>query len=148
MNSVEFGTALREELAKHSAEAARRIEAILARVPAKARSLDIEVFPSQDADGFFGVRASFEGPDLYALNKSIDQFADIIEPKYTESGLVPPIPMVQTPNAGFAVNDIVVDSVATWLVSVWESLGSSAPLPIRVVGHDGYGTVTPLTLGM
>jgi len=147
MNSVEFGTALREELAKHSAEAARRIGEILARIPAKARSLDLEVFPSQDGDGFFGVRASFDGPDLYVLNKPIDQFADIIEPKYTEAGVVPAIPLLDTPNAGFAVNDVVVDSVATWLKSVWESLDSSARIPVRVVGHDGYGTITPLALG-
>ena len=95
----------------------------------------------------FDVRAGLDGPDLYLLNKAIDEHADIFEVKMLDEGLVPPVPMVDRDDVDFEVNDTIVDIVAVWLRAVWANVDSSrVPIPVYVEGHDDYGTVTPLEL--
>jgi len=146
VTQLEFETALRAVLGENSAEAKRRLEAVVERTPSRARALSIEIFTAQDGDGFFGVRAAFDGPDLFVLNKPIDDVAELIEPKYTDGGVVPPIPLVEPRTVTFPVNDVVVDTVAAWLKTVWASATLSSHLPVTIVGHDGFGTRTPIAL--
>ena len=47
----------------------------------------------------------------------------------------------------YEVNDIVIDSAAKWLQEVWASLGNIVcSIPVVVVGHDDYGTLTPMEI--
>lgn len=147
MTQSEFRAALQAVLAEHSSEAARRIQSTLTRIPPQARALAFEVFTSQDGEGMFSVRAALDGPDLYLLNKAIDQTADIFEVQMLETGLEPAVPMVDRDEVDFEVNDTIVDTVAAWLRGVWATVDSSRlRIPVHIDGHDGYGTITPLQL--
>jgi hypothetical protein len=57
------------------------------------------------------------------------------------------VPMVDPDTVDFDVNDAIVDVVAEWLQVVWTEVRAPARgIPVRVEGHDGYGTVPPLHL--
>lgn len=147
MTRAEFQAALHLILAGHVSRAARQIQLILDGVPANARALYLEVFASQEADDAFDVRASLEGPDLYVLNQAIQNAALIFGVRNSSTGFAPPVPMVDPGAVEFSVNDAIVDVVASWLRVVWDTLDAPAHgIPVRVVGHDDYGTVTPLEL--
>jgi hypothetical protein len=147
MTEHEFKTEFDAALVRHSDAARAKILHLLETLPERATQLDFVVFPSQDGDGFFTIRASVEGPDLYLINRAIESHADLLDTKYTESGVEPPIPIVDPFDVEFAVNDLLVDCVARWLHHVWQSLGNVlCRVPVFVVGDDDFGSVTPLEL--
>ena len=140
MTQTEYQEELQAVLADHSADATRRIQQLLSRIPAQTRSLVFEVFPTQDADGCFDVRATLAGPDLYVLNQAIADRADIFEVSFTDTGVEPVVPLVDPEDVDFDVNDTIVDVVAMWLRAIWATVDSSSlRIPVRVEGHDGYG---------
>jgi hypothetical protein len=147
LTKAEFQAALHDVLAEHAAQALQRIQRTLERIPQNARSLDFEVFASQDGDGAFDVRATLDGPDLYVLNKAIAESAEVLGVTVTAAGMSPPVPAVDAEVVDFDVNDAIVDCVALWLQSLWRKLKPRQPaIPVTVVCHDGYGTLTPLKL--
>jgi hypothetical protein len=147
MSEEEFIAQLLASLEKHSDTARETILRLLASLPQKVARLDLEVFPSQDGDGFFTIRASVDGPDLYVINKAIKANADLFGPRYTENGIEPPIPIVNPFEVEFPVNDVIVDCAAKWLQGIWDSLDPpTCPIPVQIIGHDDYGTVTPVDL--
>ncbi|MCH8045674.1 MAG: hypothetical protein IID44_18340 [Planctomycetes bacterium] len=147
MDELEYRTILSQVLSAHLEPAVRQLTGVLRNLPAKTRGIDIEVFPDQDGEGTFSVRVGLDGPDLYVLNKAIDEWADLFCVRHTEKGLEPPVPLMEPGAESFEVNDIVVDCAAEWVQAVWQALGDPQPtVPVTVVGHDDYGTVTPLIL--
>jgi hypothetical protein len=147
MTEDNFIAELSAALGNHSDAARDQILHLLASLPERAMRLDLQVFPSQDGDGFFTIRAGVDGPDLYVINKAIDAHADLFDVKYTEDGVKPSIPIVDPFDGEYPVNDIIVDCAAKWLQAVWASLGEiDCAIPIVIVGHDDYGTVTPVGL--
>lgn len=147
MTESEFTAELSSLLAQHSDAVRTKLPLLLASLPERATRLDLQVFPAQDGDGFFTVRASVDGPDLYVINKAIDEHAELFDAKYTEAGVEPPIPIVDPFDVDYPVNDIVVDCAAVWLQSVWQSLDAvDCRMPVVIVGHDDYGTKTPIEL--
>ncbi|WP_414933024.1 DUF6389 family protein [Vibrio europaeus] len=144
---MNFEEELSSELAKHSESMASSLKVLIANIPENTHEIHIEVFASQDGDGMFSVYVSLDGPDLHVLNKAIERYASLFEPKYVGSNIKPYIPTVDPFDVDFEVNDVVVDCVANWIKSIWEKpkvLASN--IPVIVVGHDGFGTVTPLEL--
>ena len=147
MSKDEFIAELLASLETHTDIAREQIPRLLKSLPQDATRLDLQVFPAQDGDGFFSIRASVEGPDRFVINKAIDAHADLFDARYTENGIQPHIPIVDPFDVEYEVNDIVVDCAAKWLQDVWASLGKvDCSIPVVVVGHDDYGTVTPVTL--
>lgn len=147
MTEDEFIAKLSAALQNHTETARAQIPRLLASLPQRATQLDLQIFPAQDGDGFFTIRASVDGPDLYVINKAIDANADLFDAKYTANGVDPPIPIVDPFDVDYPVNDIIVDYVAKWLKDVWRSLDDvDCPIPVVVIGHDDYGTVTPVEL--
>ncbi|NOH26374.1 DUF6389 family protein [Vibrio europaeus] len=145
---MNFEEELGSELVKHSESMATSLKALFANIPENTREIHIEVFASQDGDGMFSVYVSLDGPDLHLLNKAIERYASLFEPKYVDSTINPYIPTVDPFDVDFEVNDVVVDCVANWINSIWERpkvLASN--IPVIVLGHDSFGTVTPLELG-
>ena len=135
------------ELEKHSDAAKNAMQLVLDAVPEKAKQLNFEIFPAQDDDGFFTIRANPDGPDLYVLNKHIREVADIFDPKYIDGEICPYIPTVDPFDIEYEANDIVVDCAANWLAKLWKNLNiSHVKIPVYVVGHDDYGTITPIKL--
>lgn len=145
MDEAEYRAALTAELDLHTIDAASRVQAVVQQLPAKARALTFEIIPDQDGEGTFTVMAALDGPDLFVLNKSIREHARILEVKHTADGLDPPVPLLD-PFAEFDVNCVLVDVVAVWMQAVWKAAAPSSAIPVNVIGHEGYGTVTPVNL--
>jgi hypothetical protein len=147
VTKAEFQSALREVLSSQTPRAVLQVQLLLESIPPKARELSFEVIPGQDAEGPFDVRAALDGPDLYVLNKAIRDCSLIFGVRYTRDGLEPPVPMVDRDCTDFEVNDVIVDVVADWLQVVWREVNAPAQgIPVRIVGHDDYGTTTPRPL--
>lgn len=147
MEELELERQLTIELEKHSENALKAIDDVIASLPEKAVQLNFEIFPAQDGDGFFSIRAKLDGPDLYILNKAIDSVANIFSPKYVEDKIEPYIPTVDPFEIDYEANNIVVDCSARWLSKLWTQLNSAnIQIPVLIVGHDGYGTITPVRL--
>jgi hypothetical protein len=147
MDEVTLENQLMIELEKNSVSALDAMKAVIGSIPEKAKQLNFEIFPDQDGDGFFSIRANLEGSDLYVLNKAIDDVADIFDPKYINGEIVPYIPTVDPFDVDYEVNNVVVDCAAKWISALWETLdNSNVHIPVFVVGHDDYGTITPLKL--
>ncbi len=138
---------LNRELEKHSNTAKNAIQVVLNALPEKAKQLNFEIFPAQDGDGFFTIRVILDGPDLYVLNKSISEFANIFDPKYIDGEISPYIPTVDPFDIDYEANDVIVNCAANWLANLWNGLNiSKVSIPVYVVGHNDYGTVTPRKL--
>ena len=104
--------------------------------------------PRRTATVFFTVRASVDGPNLYVINKSMRRSRrPFLTQNTSEDGVQPPIPIVDCFDVDYPVNDIVVDCAAKWLQTVWRSIGDiKCGIPVVIVGHDDFGTVTPIEL--
>jgi hypothetical protein len=147
VDELEYRSILQGVLADHTEFAATQLGSILDHLPQMTRAIEIEVFPDQDGEGTFSVRVGLDGPDLYVLNKAIGEWAELFSVRHTEHGLEPSVPLMDPFEESFQVNDAVVDCAAEWLQGVWRALGDpNVEVPITVVGHDDYGTITPLTL--
>jgi hypothetical protein len=147
MDEAEYRTLLAAELALHTTDAASRVRHIIENLPAKARSLAFEIIPDQDGEGTFSVQATLDGPDLYVLNKAIRPYAEVFGVRHTSEGIEPPVPYLDPFDVDFEVNEVLVDTVARWMQSVWQVASAPASMvPVSVTGHDGYGSITPLTL--
>ena len=148
MKKEEYKNLLEKELIKNSEDALSAMKATIAALPEKSKHLYFEIFTSQDRDGFFSIRANLDGPDLYVLNKAIDNVADIFDPKFINGELKPFIPTTANPfKIEYELNDVAVDCAAKWLSELWKQLDSnSVSVPVSIVGHDDYGTTTPITL--
>lgn len=148
MQQTKFETELSQALEKHSTEATVVIQNVIDNLPENATELNFEIFTAQDQDGFFTIAANLDGPDLYVLNKEIEDISSIFSPKHQGGKIVPYIPLVDDPfETEYEVNDIIVDHAAAWLKRLWCNVDSfSVKIAVVIVGHDDYGTTTPLTL--
>lgn len=149
MTQSEYKSELRDVLKAHSQSASKKIALLLENLPSEAKSLEFGVFPAQDGDGTFDVMASLTGPDLYVLNRKVQDYRSLFEVNYTPAGLktgAPIFDVIDDP-PDFDVNDAIVDTVAEWLSELWIKLGTSKlSIPASVYGDDGYGTETPKKL--
>lgn len=147
MTEEQLKKELAQELEKHSDVTIEKIKNVLKSLPSNTNRVNIEIFPSQDRDAFFNVRVNLEGPDLHVLKKEIDEIADLFDPKYTENGIEPYIPTIDPFDIDYEANDIAVDCAANWLKKMWLMVNTQdIIIPVYIVGHDGYGTVTPIKL--
>ena len=60
MNELEYEKALNEELEQHTDSALASINIVIDAIPEKANTFYLEVFPSQDGDGFFCVETALK----------------------------------------------------------------------------------------
>lgn len=147
MEESELQAELNSVLSEHTKEATEKLNIVLNNIPEKAISINLEIFTSQDREGFFSVGVNLDGPDLYVLNKAIREYVDIFDPKYTENGIEPYIPTVDPFEIEYEANDTVVDCVANWLREIWDNVNKeNITIPVYIVGHDEYGTTTPIQL--
>jgi hypothetical protein len=64
-----------------------------------------------------------------------------------EDGLDPPLPLMSPGEEAFSVHDALTDCAAGWIVKLWNQIDHRGiNLPVDVVSHDGYGTMTPIGL--
>ena len=147
MDPNEYAQILSQILSEHSSFAVERLSAILENLPTETQSIKIGVHADQDGEGTFSVYVHLNGPDLYPLNQKISEWAELFSVRHTETGLQPAVPLMDSSHEQFIVNDVIVDSAARWLQSVWSSLAVAIPeIPVLVFGGEEYGTLTPLSL--
>ena len=143
----EFVADLTQVLSRYTDTVRVKITRLLSNLPDQAIHLNFEVFASQDADGFFTIRANLDGPNLYVFNQAIASYAALFDTHYAETGIEPTIPLVDPFDVDYPVNDIIVDCTANWLKDVWQSLvDMKCTIPVMIIGHDDYGTVTPIEI--
>jgi hypothetical protein len=147
MEENEYRIELRKVLDDYSTDAVKKLNSAFQALPEKTQRVELMIFPDQDGEGTFGVRISLTGPDLYVLNKAIDESAEIIDVKHTPTGLEPNVPMMDTFDSNFEVNDALSDVVGDWLASIWSQVNSgNIILPITIIADEGYGLNLPIKL--
>ena len=147
MEENEYKIELRKVLDENSAVAVKKLNSTLQTLPDKSQGIELMIFPDQDGEGAFGVRVSLSGPDLYVLNKAIEDSADIIDVKHTANGLEPNVPMMDPFDLTFEVNDALSDVVGEWLKSIWNQTEvGNINLPVTILADEGYGTSLPIKL--
>lgn len=111
---------------------------VLTRIPETTKKISINIFLPQDIDGSFTVRISLQGPDLYVLNKQIDDIANIFDVKRTAEGFVPYVPIIE--DVEFDAYKIICSCAIDWLKSIWiESKHQHVSIPVDLVIADDYG---------
>ena len=147
MEEKEYRIELRKVLDENSSYALRNLNATIQSLPEKTKSIEIMIFPDQDGEGTFEVRVSLSGPDLYVLNKAINASANLINVIHTSEGLKPNVPLMDSFDSSFEVNDVLSDVVGDWLKSIWsQSDNENIKLPVTIVADEDYGINLPIKL--
>lgn len=147
MKENEYRIELRKVLDENSSTALKNLNATLQSLPEKTKSIELIIFPDQDGEGTFSVRISLSGPDLYVLNKSIKNTADLIKVIYTPEGLKPRVPLMDPFNSDFEVNDVLCDVVIEWLKSIWnQTEHQHINLPVTILVDEASGMSLPVEL--
>ena len=147
MEENEYKIELRKVLDENSSNAVKNLNATIQSLPEKTKSIDLTIFPDQDGEGTFGVRVSLSGPDLYVLNKAIEESADLINVIHTPEGLNPNVPLMDSFDSSFEVNDVLSDVVGDWLKSIWNQAdNNSINLPVKIIADEDYGMNLPIEL--
>ena len=141
MDKQEFINTLQTELKKHSTDVIAKWKKVMSMLPDEAKAVEITISPTQDGDGIFDIFVSLDGPDLYVLNKKIEDHFKLFSPVHTLNGVEPHIPEVDPFDVDFEVNDTVVDTVLPWLEGLWAEVRPSAlSVPVGIYGEEGYGS--------
>ena len=147
MERDEYTDAVRRVLEGWTNSAIAKLVAAIPIIPATTKEVSLEIFVDQDGEGFLAVQLSLDGPDLYVLNRAVREHAELFETRMTESGLVPPLPLMDPSNEKFSFHDALTDCAAEWISDVWKQSDSSGlEIPVFVCSHDEYGTNLPIQL--
>jgi len=119
----------REELERHSNTLIDEIKDFLNKPPSEqVTEASAEVFPDQYCDGYTGI-------GLYLKDKTTKH--------YPFAKFVRDLPYVDVDiymEEDIYVPDMVVDLVKTWFSECWFKAGGwDFPLPLEIIGHDGFG---------
>ncbi|WP_353568488.1 DUF6389 family protein [Haloferula sargassicola] len=147
MTESEYTTEVRSILDRHTDEARSQLAKLPDLLPDAARSIELTIFVDQDGEGFLTVRAALDGPDLYVINKAIDDCALLFDTKMVDGELVPPLPLMEPFDEDFSVHDALTDCAAEWLTEVWNGASSRGiGVPVSILSPDGYGSKCPIKL--
>lgn len=149
MSEAEYKAVLVSILRQHSLPALERLRLVGLNLPAKTRMMMIRIHPGQSEEGFFDVHIHLDGPDLYVLNKAIAPYRLLFEVSCIDGPMIPDVPMLDAENAGFSVNDAIVDVCMDWVEELW-SQSEGIDVPAQMFGDEGYGSVSekPLHRGV
>ncbi|MEO0370837.1 MAG: DUF6389 family protein [Pseudomonadota bacterium] len=141
MTQAEYKAALLSALDSCRDEITNNVSGAIQNLPEKAKGFDIGVHPDQDQEGFLTVMIHVVGPDLYVLNKAIQDFRLLFKIRHEETGMSFGLPMFEPYGEEVPVGDVQVDTVAEWFGAFWPSVDDLAfQKPVTVVGADGFGT--------
>lgn len=124
-----------------------RLKTTFQSLPRETEEVTIGVHVDQDGEGFLTVRVHLAGPDLYVLNRSISQTAELFGTVVTIDGFEPPLPLMSPGEDEFSVSDVLADCAIQWLHSCWSSLATPViSVPISIASMDGYGSIGRIRL--
>lgn len=101
------------------------INSFLQKIPTEAVRINIIISPGQDGEGEFSIYGGLNGPDLYVLNKKIEEWTWIIEVKHGPNGYEPNVPMVDPFSIEYDVNDIIEEIIIKWINDYWDEIDDS-----------------------
>lgn len=143
----EYSSQLINSIDSHKDPVLERISKLLSVIPEKATGLDITIFPSQDWDGTFNIYANIEGPDLFVLQKNIEEYASIFSIKHTENGIEPKVPYLEPNRQAFEVNEVLTNSIGKWLFDILKEVDlSKVSIPIKICSDEGWGETLPIII--
>lgn len=145
MTEADYKSVLQNILRAHAPSAMENLRHIKQQLPIKTRMLMIGIHPGQGEEGFFDIVVHLDGPDLYVLNKAVAPYRTLFDVKCVDGRMQPDVPMYDTDEAPFSVNDAIVDISMEWVEELWRDFGGLG-LPAQVFGEEGYGAVAAKTL--
>lgn len=98
------------------------INSFLQKIPTEAVRVNIIISPSQDGEGDFCIHCGLNGPNLYVLNKTVEDWTNILDIKHGINGFEPNFPMVDPFSVEFNTNDIIEKTCIEWINSHWEEI--------------------------
>ncbi|TNJ35784.1 DUF6389 family protein [Arenimonas terrae] len=126
---------------------ADRLQATLKRLPRETKEVTVGVHVDQDGEGFLTVRIHLSGPNLYVLNQSISETAELLGTVMTPDGFKPPLPVMSPGEDTFSVSDALADCAIQWLHSRWSLLRPPMiSVPISIASMGGYGSIGQIRL--
>ncbi|MDQ6525271.1 DUF6389 family protein [Nocardioides sp. LHD-245] len=128
-------------LGDHTGDLTARLRAIAeaSAGPAGERvaGVVVDVFPGEHDEGAFDVWARFDGPDVFALNRPIDDVRHLFGVTYGERGFEPDVPAFGAGEPDFALAEVIVDVVASWVEPVWAAVAPPSVPAFEVTRADG-----------
>ena len=101
------------------------INSFLQKIPPEAVRVNIIISPSQDGEGDFCIHGGLNGPNLYVLNKKVQDWTNILDIKHGTNGFEPDFPMVDPFSVEFYTNDIIEKTCINWINSQWQEIDDS-----------------------
>ena len=101
------------------------INAFLQKIPTEAVRVNIIISPRQDGEGQFDIHGGLNGPDLYVLNKKVEDWTSILDITHRINGFEPNFPMVDPFSIEYYVNDIIDEVCSKWINDNWNEIDDS-----------------------
>tara|TARA_R110002050_G_scaffold219229_1_gene355170 strand:+ start:1035 stop:1451 length:417 start_codon:yes stop_codon:yes gene_type:complete len=101
------------------------LNSFLQKIPPEAVRVNIIISPSQDGEGDFCIHGGLNGPDLYVLNKKVEDWTNILEIKHGTDGFKPDFPMVDPFSIDYYVNDLIEKEFVKWYDSNYNEIDDS-----------------------
>lgn len=122
MTEEKYRQELKSSLDREKSRIISRLNAFLNKVPSEAVRINIIISPSQDGEGDFSIYGGLNGPNLYSLNKKVQDWTSILNIRNTPVGFQPSFPMVDPFNSSFYVNDVIEEVCIKWFQDHWEEI--------------------------
>ncbi|MFF2273829.1 DUF6389 family protein [Agromyces sp. NPDC058136] len=135
MDASEYRIALRTVLDASSATVARQLATIGGAVNGETDRVIIDVFVDQDGEGPFDVRARFDGPDAFALDRRFEEERALFGVLWGEEGWEPDVPARPAGWSRDELEEGVAHVVAEWLHGLIPAEASD--LEWLLASHDG-----------
>ncbi|MDO1581521.1 DUF6389 family protein [Rhizobium oryzicola] len=140
LSEGEYKSIIRTFLDARAPEAMAQLDKIRSKLPDHALEVRIGIHPGQGEEGFFDIMVHLEGPNLYVLNKAIQEHRSLFEVRCIDGKMQPDVPIFDgSVDAGFSVNDAIVDTCMEWIEYLWRGLGGMR-IPAVMFGEDDYGS--------
>ena len=101
------------------------LNSFLQKIPHEAVRVNIIISTSQDGEGDFCIHGGLNGPDLYHLNKKVEDWTNILEIKKGTNGFKPDFPMVDPFSIDYYVNDLIEKEFIKWYDTNYSEIDDS-----------------------
>lgn len=123
MTNIEYTTVLQDILNMYTYDAVDKITCIKNILPEKASAVEVGIHPTQDEEGIFSIMIHLRGPDLYVINKAIAPYRVLFDVKFIDGKLQPEVPLFDSDDMPFSVNDLIVGVSLDWIKQIWALSG-------------------------
>lgn len=125
MTEEEYKLELIKALDREKEPILSNINSFLQKIPPEAVRVNIIISPSQDGEGDFCIHGGLNGPNLYVLNNTVQDWTNILEIKHGINGFEPDFPMVDPFSEEFYTNNVIEKTCIEWINSHWEEIDDS-----------------------